>query len=267
MTRLSRSLSSPASLLGLAVTGASWLAGVPILTGIAIGGVAGAVAIAGTAVQRALAPPSHEAVEPAIPTGVRLHPDDERWIRRADSAVAAIARSVQWLGDGALKESLANIAHQAFDVLDELRGLAAQASTARTAIRQLDANKLSADLARLTAHLEDGEDAEVEHDLRRSVESVREQLGVHRRLEDARKVLQVRIESGALGLQQLAAQVAEMSALATPDATVTQGVRIDELNLQLESLRAGLSIAGSVSRRAIGGLESEGRTSHDPVAP
>ena len=117
------------------------------------------------------------------------------------------------------------------------------------------------------ATLQLSEDPDMVRDLQRSVDAVREQLRIGRRLTDARTVLQARIESGALGLQQLAAQVGEMTALAPPGGGVwLQGERIDELTTQLEALRAGLSDAGAMSRRALVAIDPEGGNDV-PVAP
>ena len=111
---------------------------------------------------------------------------------------------------------------------------------------------------RLTTKLDQSVEPDVEEDLRRSLEAVREQLGIHRRLERTRKVLQGRVESGSLGLQRLAAQVGEMTTMTSLDELGTQGRRIDELSTQLEALRSGLSDAGALSRRAFGRIETEG---------
>jgi hypothetical protein len=71
--------------------------------------------------------------------------------------------------------------------------------------------------------------------------------------------LQTRIEAGTLGLQQLAAQVGEMTALAPPGGGAWQhGHLIEELTTQLEALRAGLSDAGAMSQRALGAMDPEG---------
>ena len=123
-----------------------------------------------------------------------------------------------WLADGPLRDRLGEIGAQARGALQDIQALAAQAAATRIAARQLDASRLSSDITRLTAKLDQSEDAEVEEDLRRSLDAVREQLGIHRRFESARKALEARIESGSLGLQQLAAQVSEMTALASQDA-------------------------------------------------
>lgn len=261
-----RRLDPYAALLGLVTIGVTWAVGIPFLPGLAISGLTTFVASAGVILQRrrlSLAPPSGEAGGQAP---LRLHADEERWIRRGDDAVSAIDRSVRWVEGGALKESLSKVAVRACSILEDLRTLAAQVAATRLAGRQLDASRLSSDLTRLTAKLEQSAGPDVEEDLRRSVEAVREQLRVHRRLESARRVLQARIQSGALGLQQLAAQVSEMTALASPDTSMQQGQRIDDLNTQLEALRAGLSDAGALSRRALGGIDPEGGD-HVPTIP
>ena len=99
--------------------------------------------------------------------------------------------------------------------------------------------------------LESSDDPEVVRDLQRSVEAVREQLRIGRRLATARAALQARIESGGLGLQQLAAQVSEMTALASPGTSWQHGGPDRRAHRQLEALREGLSDAASLSDRAL----------------
>ena len=99
------------------------------------------------------------------------------------------------------------------------------------------------------------------HDLERSIDAVEEQIRIGHRMASARRALQARIEAGTLGLQQLAAQVGEMSALAPPGGgSWSQGALIDELTARLDALRAGLGDATVTSRRALGAMDTEGET-------
>jgi hypothetical protein len=261
-----RHLDRPAAILGLVTTAVSWWIGISPLTAIAIGSVTVGVATVGVALGRRRTS-SREAVDelllsPPVPLSAR----EEGWIRRGYGAVSTIEHGVRSLAEGALRDGLTPVAAQARDALEDLRTLGTQAAATRAASHRLDASRLTSDLTRLTTKLEQGSGPDVEEDLRRSVEAVREQLSIHRRLETTRRVLQARIESGSLGLQQLAAQVSEMTALASPDTFAQQGTRIDELNTQLEALRSGLSDAGTLSRRALGEIETGGGR-HDPAVP
>jgi hypothetical protein len=261
-----RHLDRPAAVLGLVMTAVSWWVGVTPLTAIAIGGVTVGVATAGVALTRRRAASREAADGSSLGPSVPLSAREEGWIRRGNGAVSTIEHGVWSLAGGALREGLLPVAAQARDALEDLRTLGTQAAATRAAGHRLDASRLTSDLTRLTTKLEQGSGPDVEEDLRRSVEAVREQLSVHRRLETARRVLQARIESGSLGLQQLAAQVSEMTALASPDTFAQQGMRIDELNAQLEALRSGLNDAGSLSRRALGEIDTGGGRD-DPAVP
>ena len=97
---------------------------------------------------------------------------------------------------------------------------------------------------------------------------MREQLRVGRRLSSTRVGSQTRIEAGTLGLQQLAAQVGEMVALAPAGGGTWQhGELIEELTIRLDALRAGLSDAGAAGRRVLGATDPE-RGEHDvPIDP
>lgn len=257
MDTATRYLDRPAAVLGVAATALSWMAGIPSLLGLAIGGMAFGIASAGKALQRRSDTSDGAASEAADGPSVQLSSSEERWVRRGTDAVASIAESLTVLGAGPLRDRLTDVAEQARDVLEDVRTLAAQATATRLAGRQLDASRLTADLSRLTSKLDRAVEPDMEEDLRRSLDAVREQLGIYRRLESARNVLQARIESGSLGLQRLAAQVSEMTALASPDA-LGEGRRVDELSTQLEALRSGLGDAGALSRRALGGTDIEG---------
>lgn len=258
MDTAKRSLDPPAAIMGIGATVLAWAAGIPAVAGATIGLVTYGIASTGTLMRRrraGTAPVVPEAGEAPV---VQLHANEERWVRRGADAVTSIGECVQWLTDGPLRDRLTEVAEQAREVLDDVRTLAAQASTTRAAGRQLDASRLTADLTRLTTKLGKSEGSNLEEDLQRSLEAVREQLGIHRRLEDTRNLLQARIESGSIGLQRLAAQVSEMTTMATPDASAQQGPRIEELSVQLEALRSGLSDAGALSRRALGGTDTGG---------
>ena len=257
MDTVKRYLDRPSAFLGASTAVLAWLAGIPPLLGLTIGGVAFAIATAGQALQQRNDPPEGEEPEAGGESVASLGTAEERWVRRGTEAVTSISAALRVLRAGPLRDRLTDVAHQAQDVLEDVRTLAAQATATREAGRQLDVSRLTADLTRLTTKLDRSDVPDTEEDLRRSLDAVREQLGIYRRLETTRKVLQARIESGSLGLQRLAAQVSEMTALASPDA-LGEGRHIEELSTQLEALRSGLSDAGALSRRAMGRTEIEG---------
>ena len=253
-----------AAVIGGASVAVALATGVAVPVAIGIGAVALAIADGGriATALRSAREPQEEPRQPAAP----LHPDEQARVARAEGAVLAIRRSIRLADAGPLRERLDEVASAAERVLEDLRRLAAHVAVTRQASGQLDLEQLSTDLDRLTRVLESSDDPEVVRDLQRSVEAVREQLRIGRRLAAARAAMQARIESGGLGLQQLAAQVSEMTALTTPGTSWQHGERIDDLTTQLEALREGLSDAGSLSRRALA-MERDGGGDDDPVAP
>ena len=254
-----------AALIGGVSVVASLAAGVPASAGLLIGVVTAAVADVGhlRALWHPVAPPRPELPEEPE---TALHPEERRWMLHAEDAVSAIRRGVRTLDTGPLRERLADVAADAEGVLGDLRRLAAHVTATRQASSQLDLPQLSTDLSRLTTTLEHSDDSQVVRDLQRSVEAVRDQLRIGRRLSSTRVGLQTRIEAGTLGLQQLAAQVGEMTALAPLGGAWQHSELIEELTTKLEALRAGLSDAGAMSQRALGAMDPEGGDD-DPVAP
>ena len=239
--------------IAAASVGIALLVGVGPALSIVIGLVTlGAGAVGASLQQRREPPPPPTPVEP-------LHPDEERWMTMAGDAVIALERGIGTLDDGPLQARLTDVAARAEDVLRDLYRVAAQVAATRRASNRLDEQQLAADLARLTSDRDGSDDADVVHDLERSVDAVREQLRISRRMATARAGLQARIEAGTLGLQQLAAQVGEMAALAPPGGgSWSQGELIDELTARLDALRAGLGDAAVMSRRALGTMDTEG---------
>jgi len=252
-----RYLDPVAVIIGGVSAVAALAVGVAAPASLGIGAVALAIAEAGRVRSAWRGEASPHDAGPVLPDAP-LHPQEEAWMRRADGAVFAIRRSIGLLDAGPLRDRLDGVTTDAQRVLDDLRRLAGQVTATRAASGQVDMAQLSTDLDRLTTVLERSDDPEMAHDVQRSLEAVREQLRIGHRVAAARRALQARVESGALGLQQLAAQVGEMTALAPPGGGVWQhGERIDELTTQLEALRAGLSDAGAMSHRALGAIDPE----------
>jgi hypothetical protein len=261
-----RYLDPRAALIGGASAAAAVAAGVSAPASFGIGVVTLVVANAGR-IWSAKRPTAAPRVVPPERPEAALHPDERRRMQAAEDAVSGIRRAVCGLDTGPLRERLGEVATDTEDVLRDLRRLALQVAATRRASSQLDLPQLSTDLRRLTSTLERSDDPDVVRDLQRSVEAVREQLRVGRRLSSTRVGLQTRIEAGTLGLQQLAAQVAEMVALAPAGDAWKHGSLIDELSTQLDALRAGLSDAGAASRRVLGATGPERGQDDVPIAP
>lgn len=266
MERWRKYLDPVAAMVGVVSAGTALALGLPAPVATAIGLVASAIADSGQIRASRRPSPSEPARTGEWDDRVKLHPEEAQWVRRAEAALAAIRQGIHAGGVGPLADRLQEVAADAQRVLDDIRRLSIQVSATRTANRRLDVPQLSTDLTRLTATLEHLNDPEMERDVRRSVEAVREQLRIGDRLTTACTVLQARIEAGALGLQRLAAQVGEMTALAPSGGSWGQGRQIDELTTQLEALRAGLSDADAMSQRALGAMDPEGGDDV-PIAP
>jgi len=249
-----RYIDATAAIIGGASAAVALAVGIPVAPALAIG--IGALLIAsGGRLAAILHPTPHVPQHAPTRPPPLLHPDDQRLVAGADHAVVAIRRAIDSVGDGPLRERFEGVAGEAQRVAADLRRLAAQMTATRAATAELEVPRLSTDLDRLTTTLRGSDDLELVRDLQRSVDAVREQLLIGARLTAARRALQARIESGVLGVQQLAAQVAEMTALAPAETSLGQHQRIDALTTQLEALRAGLSDAGARSRSALGALD------------
>ena len=202
----------------------------------------------------------------------RCSPSEERWVRtRRPTRSTAIDRSVVAFVDaGPLQRSTRRRSPtDARRVLEDLRTVAGAGDRdAGSEPTGLDASRLSADLTRLTSEAaierRPGHGGGPAALARRGPGAAGDPRAGSRRRAT---VLQARIESGALGLQQLAAQVSEMTALASPDGAAASGS--SESTSSPPSWRPcaqGCSDAGAISRRALGAIDTEGG-GHDPVAP
>ena len=252
-----RTIDPAAAGLGLGASVAPWIVGIPFPLGAALGAVTFAVA-SPELIRRLLASRglASETVVPAVEEAAR--PSKDPWVRTGERAIRAIDRSVASLGEGPLRQRLSPIAGEAHVLLGDLRSVARQAASLRAAEHGLDTTRLSADITRLANELDRDADPAVEEDLRRSLAAVQEQLKIHARLEATRKERQAKVESVALGLQHMAAQISEMTALVDPDGSTHHRERLEQLTSHLEGLRAGLQDASAVSRRALGTTEIEG---------
>ena len=200
--------------------GVAWAVGVPVGGAILVGAVALTVKVSlGLFFDRA--GPSMEAAPVRARKGpdrialpVRERSSEDRWVRKSEVAVATIDRLASSFHPGAVAVQMTAVAEQSHQALGQIRGLAGQASATKEAARYLDASRLAAEVARLAARLQKETDPELSGDTQRSLDAVRDQLSIYRRLEQARKTLLARIEAGSLGLQHLAAQIAELTALA-----------------------------------------------------
>jgi hypothetical protein len=234
--------------LGGAVTAA--LAPVAVLglpIGLGIAGVVYGVRVAlGAATDRTPA----GVRTPALPIPPRGSPAD-RWLRRADAALAGLRYQAATPTDAILRGQVENVDDQAAGVVDDLRRLGGQVTIVEQTLGRMHAGRLAQqgeqlrrDAATSTGALHD--------EKQRAVRAVDDQIKVYERLSHVRQTQLARMESAVLGLEGLAARLGELVALQlTSDAGGTTTYRLTELTEDLDGLRAGLAETEELSRRVL----------------
>ena len=142
--------------------------------------------------------------------------------------------------------------------LTDVRRLAGQASSVGEALAHVDPDRLAREEARLSDDLARAPGDDVAAEIRRSLGSVRSQLEVRQRLEQAQAKLMARMESVVLGLESLVAKLVEVLTLVEAQSPVEGAQRIDELADELEGLRSGLQETEDLSRRALSAYQDQG---------
>ncbi len=117
------------------------------------------------------------------------------------------------------------IAEQADETLDGMRRLAGQASVTDRVAGRLHEPTLEAEAERLRVQVGIAGDPEIAQERMRSLEAVKEQIDIARRLHRAHDSLLARLESSAIGLERLVAQLAEMLALSEGSYLAGRGRR------------------------------------------
>lgn len=189
---------------------------------------------------------------------VRDSSPEEGWLERAERAARAFGDLAASVPPGPVAEQAQDVGGRARETLDAIARLAGQVSAVTIALGHVDHASLDAERAELATALRQMEDPQVRAELERSIESLDAQLGVHRRLVQARDALFARLRSGALGMEGLVARLAEIMALTETSATSTQAVaRIGELSDSLDGLRAGITETEDLSRRALSAFTTQ----------
>ncbi len=243
--------------LGGIAGGAAWAVGLPAL---AVVGVAGAVALVRGVVASALGGstprrPDHAARLPVAPSS-----PEQGWLDRGQRAVGAFRDLARSLPSGIVSSNSESIASQADETLEGMRRLAGQASVTANAASRLDVASLQVEAARLQAQAGARDtDPDIAGEAQRSLDSVTQQLDIAKRLRQSRATLLARMESGALGLERLVAQLSEILALSESATSPVEGAKqLEALADDLEGLRAGLAETERLSRRALSAYEGEG---------
>jgi hypothetical protein len=239
-----------------AVTGALAPAGLAV--GVPIGlGIAGVVyavrvglgALADRGPRRVPAPDP----DPGLPTPPRGSVA-ERWLRRAEAAVATLHRQTESPREETLRAQICDVDDQAAAALTDLRRFAGQVTLVEQTIANIPVDRLRRDYGTIERGLGGLPPGPLREERERALRAVGDQLDVARRLTDARDTLLARMQSAVLGLEGLVARMAELLALhATTAGGSLTATRVAELTGDLEGMRAGLAEAERVSRTALGG--------------
>lgn len=216
-----------------AVLGASALA-LPVGVGVGAA-VLGVKAVSGVLLHREPA----RSVTPAPRRGSAA----EHWLGRAQRAV------------GVLDElTVTGAAREAHDVLDAVERLGAQTVVVERALARVDAAGLDEEAARLSAAAARPAPAGVRSEIERSAAAVRDRVAVRDRLRATHDTVLARMQSAALGLEGVAARMAEVEALAeTTGASDSTTAQVSALTTEVEGLRSGLAEAEALSRRVLDG--------------
>jgi hypothetical protein len=183
---------------------------------------------------------------------LRYGSPEQRWLDRAAAAVGSFRALAGSARPGPLADYAATVGSEAAATLEAVRRLGHQVSAVSGALDHVDAAQLVAEEHRLVTQLESTAAPEVREELTRSLQSVRDQLAVHLRLDQAHRSLLARMEAGALGLEGLVARLAEILALRETALSPGEGInQIDVLVDDLEGLRSGLAETEDLTRQAL----------------
>ena len=228
--------------------GSAWAVGLPVAAAIGVGGAVFAV----KAVCE-LGLPGRDGKRGRLrPPPIRYGSPEQRWLERAAAAVRSFQALAGSARPGPLVDYATNVGQEAAATLDAVRRLGHQVSAVSIALEHINGAHLAAEERRLVTNLESAGQPEVREELSRSLQSVRDQVAVHHRLDQAQQSLLARMEAGALGLEGLVARLAEILTLRETALAPTDGTnQIDVLVEDLEGLRSGLAETEDFTRQAL----------------
>ena len=242
-----------AYVLGGLAAGLGWAAGIAAPAAIAIGAAVGGVKVlTGAAVNRSNA----AADEPTISRGS----PEAGWVRRGERAVAQMRSDAASEGSGPFADECAHVVRQATEALGDVRRLAGQGAGLRRALAQVEAGALSVEEARLASDLDRANDPEIRGAIQRSLDSIRAQLDVQRRLRQAFDRVMARLQSLVIGLEGLMARLTEVLAIARTQGTSDTVQQVAGVARELESLREGLQETEDIGRQALDAWQGTGST-------
>jgi hypothetical protein len=242
-------------ILGALVGGTAWAVGVPVLAAAGVGAaVLGVKAAIGSALSGERRGPDER---PDLP--VDDHSPERQWLDRARHAVTSFRDLAGSVPEGIVSERSRSIGEQSDKTLEGLRRLAGQATSTRHVFQHVDLDRLAEEGRRLQLTLNATTDPDIHEEIEKSLESVREQMDIGARLQQSLAMLLARMESGALGLERLVAQLAEILALSeTATSPVEGAAQLEALADELEGLRSGLAETEQLSRRTLGAYAGDG---------
>ena len=250
-------------LAGLA-GGVAWAVGIPVVAAAGVGAAVGAVRAGfGAALGR---PPSPARAGRPATLPVTDRSPEQQWLQRGEAAVGSFRDLARSLPLGLVSSHSESIASQADATLAGMRRLAGQASVTTTVGERLHIPSLRSEQERLQFQVKNVTDPDIAGELTHSLESVSEQLDIAQRVEQSRVTLLARLESSALGLERLVAQLAEILALSESATSPVEGAQqLEALADDLEGLRAGLAETEQLSRRALSAYGGEGSVPAPPA--
>ncbi|MGZ8629624.1 MAG: hypothetical protein ACXWZF_01460 [Actinomycetota bacterium] len=242
-------------ILGGLAGGIAWAVGVPVGAAAGVGAAVAGVR-AGFGALLGGEPPTRTESSP-LPVTERS--PEQAWLERGESAVRGFRDLAGSLPEGLASTRSESIATQADETLEGMRRLAGQASVTERVSGRLHEPTLAAEAERLRTQIANASDPEVAQERSRSLGAIQEQIDIARRLRRSHDSLLARLESSAIGLERLTAQLAEVVALSEGATTAVEGTKqLESLADDLEGLRAGLAEAEQLSRRALSAYEAGG---------
>lgn len=238
-------------ILGGLAGGIAWAVGVPVVAAVGVGATVSGVR-AGLATMLG----GHgERQRSSLPVTDRS--PELAWLQRGESAVDAFRDLARSLPLGLASTRTESIAAQADETIEGMRRLAGQASVTERASARLHLPTLEAEAERLRVQVANASDPEVAQERSRSLAAIHEQIDISDRLRRSHDSLLARLESSAIGLERLTAQLAEVVALSGGATSAVEGTKqLESLADDLEGLRAGLAEAEQLSRRALSAYDS-----------